>query len=323
MPFAEPFLTRGADTGDVASKLGVVIALAVLASASASGTTARDSSPFPSGWIALPITLRGGIEESPELFRIRTDGTGLHQMTNGPGRVEDPSFAPNGKRLVFARSGRGIFTIRLDGSGLRQLTLHAHDQHPVYSPDGTRIAFVRADRLYVMQSDGRRQRLLRRAPHLRLRPSWSPDGNKIVIGDGDSGDAILHVLDARTGRALKHTLLMEGDLARGFHGPLLAPNGRTIVFEAYRPPPPECLGLQCEVYALYQTRLARGVESTRVVCNDCSASDWSADSRVLLIARRHPLELRVVRDGRTKVVNVRGIAPERAYLDGTPTLQPR
>jgi hypothetical protein len=96
-----------------------------------------------------------------------------------------------------------------------------------------------------------------------------------------------------------------------------------MVFEAYRPPPPECLGLRCEVYALYQRRLRGDLASTRVVCNDCSASAWSADSRVLLLARRHPLELRIVRDGRTKVVNVRGMTSQRGQFDGTPTLQPR
>ena len=188
----------GAHTRDVASKLGVVISLAVLASAVASRSTARDSSPFPSGWVVVPITLRGG---NPELFRIRTDGTGLHQITSGPGRVQDPSFAPNGKRLVFARSGRGIFTIGLDGSGLRQLTLHAYDQNPVYSPDGKRIAFVRANRLYVMQSNGRRARLLAHAPLVGSRPSRSPDGRRSSSSVGATGRSIPVHLGARTGES--------------------------------------------------------------------------------------------------------------------------
>ena len=82
------------------SKLGLVIALAVLGAASASGSTVRGSSPFPSGWIVTPmVNVRGGIEDI-ELFRMRTDGTGLHRLTKGPGNVTDPSFAPNGKRVV-------------------------------------------------------------------------------------------------------------------------------------------------------------------------------------------------------------------------------
>jgi hypothetical protein len=55
------------------------------------------------------------------------------------------------------------------------------------------------------------------------------------------------------------------------------------------------------------------------VCNDCIATAWAADSRVLLIERQNGhLELRVVRDGRTKVVDFHGELPR-----GMPTLQPR
>jgi len=304
----------------VTSKLGLAIALAVLGAASASGSTVRGSSPFPSGWIVTPmVNVRGGIEDI-ELFRMRTDGSGLHRLTKGPGNVTDPFFAPNGRRVVFARTSRGLFSIGLDGSGLHQLTLLKGDEHPVYSPDGKRIAFVRGDRLWVMQSDGSRQRLLRRAPRVGARPSWSPDGRKIAVERGESAADFLYTLDARTGRVLKRVLLIDGDLAGGsFSGALLAPNGRTVVFEAYRPTPPDCKGIECDVYALYRRPLARGIASTRVVCNDCSALAWSADSRVLLIARQNGnLELRVVRDGRTKVVDVHG-----EQLRGMPTLQPR
>lgn len=301
------------------SKLALATALAVLASIYAVGSTARVSSPFPSGWIVLPIPPTG--TENAELFRVRTDGSGLHQMTDGPGIVQDPDFAPNGKRLVFARFGRGIFTIGIDGSGLRRLTPHGYDQYPVYSPDGKRIAFIRDDRPWVMQSNGRRQHLLRRAPRLRDRPSWSPDGRKIVIGAGGTSGAFLYTLNAGTGRLLKRTLLMDGYLANGYGGSLLAPDGRTVVFYAYRPPPPDCETRGCdEVFALYRRTLARGISSTGVVCNDCAAAAWSTDGRVLLVTRAARLELRVVRDGRTKVIDLHGY--ER-WCCGAATLQPR
>ena len=303
------------------SKLGLLILALLLATTSAAGSAAHLLSPFPSGWIVIPISPHGGIENA-ELFRIRTDGTELHRLTHTQREESDPSFAPNGKRVVFARSGRGIFSIGIDASGLRRLTTSAYDAHPVYSPDGKRIAFVRGDRLYVMESDGRRERLLAFAPRSPGRPSWSPDGRKIVLSAGDDpAEAFLYVLDAGTGRPLKRTLLIDGDLTYEgrFNGALLAPTGRTVVFEAYRPPPPNCQGTLCDVFALYRRPLARNISSTRVVCNDCSASAWSADSQVLLITRlRGQLELRVVRDGRTKVVDLHGNTPA-----GVPTLQPR
>ena len=303
------------------SKLGLIAALTVFAATSAAGSTARPSSPFPSGWIVAPITPHGGTENA-ELFRIRADGTGLRRLTHTLRDEVDPSFAPNGKRLVFTRSGRGIFAIGIDGSGLRRLTTSAYDGHPVYSPNGKRIAFLRGDRLYVMRSDGRRERLLRLSPRFPGRPSWSPDGRSIVVSAGDDpAETFLYVLDSRTGRIMKRTLLIDGDLAYEgrLNGALLAPNGRTVVFEAYRPPPPNCQGTLCEVFALYLRPLAGDISSTRVVCNDCAASAWSTDSRALLVTRLHgQLELRVVRDGRTKVVDLHG-----NMLTGPPALQPR
>jgi Tol biopolymer transport system component len=305
----------------VASKLLVVMAVAVVATASAPGSTARDSSPFPSGWIVLPVSPRRGIENA-ELFRIRADGTGLHQLTHTLSNQSDPSFAPNGKRLVFTRGRIGLFTIGLDGRGLRRLTTGVSDEHPVYSPNGRRIAFVRNDRLFVMRADGSGARLLRRSPPYPGRPSWSPDGRSIVLSAGqDPAEAFVYVLDARTGRVVRRLLLIDGDLTveGRFNGALLAPNGRTVVFNTRRPPPPNCQGTECEVFALNRRPLGGDISSTRVVCNDCGAAAWSSDNRVLLITRlTGQLELRVVRDGRTKVVDLHG-----NMLGGVPTLQPR
>jgi Tol biopolymer transport system component len=302
----------------VTAKPAVVIAIALVALIPASGSTARGSSPFPSGWIVVPLSERG----STDLFRIRTDGSGLQQTTHTQRDESDPSFAPNGKRVAFTRAGFGIFSLAIDGRGLRRLTTDAQDMDPVYSPNGKSIAFVRGDRLHVMRSNGRGERALRLAPMIPGRPSWSPDGTKIVLSAGDDqAEAFLYTLDARTGRILRRTLLIDGDLTVPGRDDraLLAPNGRTVVFESYRPPPPNCQGSQCEVFALNRRPLAGGVASTRVVCNDCSGAAWSSDSRVLLIVRQNGrLELRVVRDGRTKVVDLRGKA-----LGGLPTLQPR
>ena len=97
---ADAFLIGLPHTRDVASKLLFIIAVLLVATTSAAGTAARVSSPFPSGWIVVPISPRGGIENA-ELFRIRADGTGLHQITHTASDESDPSFAPSGKRVVF------------------------------------------------------------------------------------------------------------------------------------------------------------------------------------------------------------------------------
>jgi Tol biopolymer transport system component len=255
-----------------------VILAAAIACAGGGASAAGRASPFPSGWIVFSAAdLQHGIIAGV-LFRIRTNGTRLRQITKAGIAAEDPAFAPDGKRVAFRRDG--ILTVKLDGSGLRRLTRHPDDTFPAYSPDGKRIAFIRGFRLYVMQADGRGQHLLPRAPRVMSLPSWTPDGKSIVLAGGDEAQALLYTLNARTGRVEKRAILEENALAVGDTSATLSPNGRTVAFLDRRPPPPNCEGDACDVFALYRKPAAGGPE--RRVCNDCGAASWSADSRVLL-----------------------------------------
>jgi Tol biopolymer transport system component len=47
-----------------------------------------------------------------------------------------------------------IYVIDADGSNLQQLTHGGDNRWPIWSPDGTRIAFVRNGTLFTMVSDG-------------------------------------------------------------------------------------------------------------------------------------------------------------------------
>jgi Tol biopolymer transport system component len=71
---------------------------------------------------------RLGAFAGSNLYTVRADGKDLRQLTRFPKSVEvlSSSYAPDGKWIVFSRSGRGglpdLFLIRPDGGGLRQLT---------------------------------------------------------------------------------------------------------------------------------------------------------------------------------------------------------
>lgn len=88
------------------------------------------------------------------LFMVHPNGTGLHKVIdNGVGgRINHPSFSPDGKYLVFTSDYAGvsaepisnphhyqpygdIFVIKIDGSGLRRLTHNSYeDGTPAWGP---------------------------------------------------------------------------------------------------------------------------------------------------------------------------------------------
>jgi dipeptidyl aminopeptidase/acylaminoacyl peptidase len=80
-----------------------------------------------------------------------------------------------------------IYTMRWDGSQQTCLTFTGadlDDLSPVWSPDGTRIAFSTNrdgnNEFYVMNTDGFAQTRLTYHDASDFSPTWSPDGQKIA-----------------------------------------------------------------------------------------------------------------------------------------------
>ncbi|MGE5273977.1 MAG: DPP IV N-terminal domain-containing protein [Verrucomicrobiota bacterium] len=101
------------------------------------------------------------------LYLMRPDGAGLRQITKT--KAQNPSWAPDCRRLVFDISDR-IAVIDAGGSHFRFLTTPGkHDSDPAWSPDGRTIAFVRGNNIWAMSSTGRNQKLLVRNAK---QPAW-------------------------------------------------------------------------------------------------------------------------------------------------------
>jgi Tol biopolymer transport system component len=112
------------------------------------------------------IAFRRSSPETPGLWTIHPDGTGLTQLTSYAGDVQ-PRWSPDGTRLVFETYGstpggpNAIFVVNADGTGRRRLT-EGPDQNPAWSPDGKWIIFDRhvpygyesACPLYAVSSSG-------------------------------------------------------------------------------------------------------------------------------------------------------------------------
>jgi Tol biopolymer transport system component len=137
------------------------------------------------------------------LWVMNANGSGGRRLTREGGV---PAWSPDGKTIVFSRYNPGagtsgideLWLINPDGSNERQLTfppqheeissLNGHDSMPVWSPDGTQLAFARQYRgrtdIYLIGADGTGMRRLTSDTGFHIWPAWSPDGKRIAYVRG-------------------------------------------------------------------------------------------------------------------------------------------
>ena len=102
-------------------------------------------------------------------------------------------WSPDGRSIAFsaeADGAGGLFAVAPDGSGLRRLStappLAMPDHQPAWSPDGTRLAFVRQDPadgtrdVYEIASSGAAQRITALRLYRLHGLTWAADGRDLV-----------------------------------------------------------------------------------------------------------------------------------------------
>ena len=148
------------------------------------------SSPSPPPALRDKIVFTSNRDGNYEIYVMAPDGSNQTRLTVDPGSDFTPAIAPDGAKIAFAstRSGqRDLFLMDSDGGNAVNLTNtpDALEDSPVWSPDGSRIAYVRQAltggfQEYVMNADGSQQ-----APFELLgvgfEPTWSPDGARLAF----------------------------------------------------------------------------------------------------------------------------------------------
>jgi Tol biopolymer transport system component len=152
----------------------------------------RNLDVSPDGrWIAFAT--RGRQED---IFLMRSDGSGIKQLTNDAFKDRAPVWSPDGKQIAFY-SNRvfryEIWSVRPDGSGLTQLT-RGHGEgiaYPTWSPDGSTVAFWDNETTYLYPlaaAAGAPRVLPKPGDEIFFAIGWSPDGK--WLGGKTSKDGI-------------------------------------------------------------------------------------------------------------------------------------
>lgn len=175
------------------------------------------------------------------IWIINADGTGHRRVTRtGNFRRQHPSFAPSGRRILFTENVTNTRTaavsVKLDGSDRRVVArLKGGDiSSPVYSPDGSRIAFgyvpdddAYASGIYTVRADGTGLRRVTSTSNTDRNPSWSPDGRWLAFSREKGRDMQVYKV-RRDGTGLDRLT----NISENAKTPAWSPDGRRILYVA-------------------------------------------------------------------------------------------
>jgi TolB protein len=195
------------------------------------------------------IAFDRGAGNEVDLYVMNRNGGDVRRVTHQGGFNGDPSFSPDGGRLVFEHAPAtgccsNIFSIRLDGSGLRKITHFTREtfaSEPEYSPDGRWIAFMKfppagaRSAIFIVRADGDDLRRVTRQPLDAGHPSWSPDGSRIIFNDRFT-QPVGDIFTIRPGGNGLHRLTFVAGRGEADYRPDYSPDGTRIVFDHSRGP---------------------------------------------------------------------------------------
>jgi TolB protein len=209
---------------------------------------------------------------------IHPDGSGLRRLDGASNRnlnLGCGDASPDGARLVLEGFNEnepglnGIYVVRAsDGGGLVRLTHNPYntgDSYPQYSPDGTRVVFMRtkpgvnpdgAGAVFVVNADGTGLRRITPWGAAFLGQSWSPDGRWILFQRPYGRLYVVHPDGTRL-----HEIPVRLPVGSGAISPAWSPDGEWIVFSLERNAQADIYVVRADGSGLRRVTDAPGVET--------------------------------------------------------------
>ena len=184
---------------------------------------------------------RSGI---PQIYLANLANDSAVQVTNMPDGACQPSWSPDGMKMVFISPCKGmdeiyikagLYIINVDGSGLTPIeTVPGGDFEPSWSPDGNSIAFtsLRSGKMEIytvkVNDLSAVTQLTKSITMVEARqPSWSPDSSQIVYSVKRFGVYQIWIMNAD---GSEQSQIVRSGIEFTDYLPTWSPDGQTILF---------------------------------------------------------------------------------------------
>ena len=186
----------------------------------------------------VAIAIRDGSNQDIWVYDPQRDG--MTRLTRGGGDFINPVWSRDGRYVLFALMGVGMFSTRADGAGQPQPLSKSFEWPSSFTPDGKRLATVAIDPMPQIWSvevelesgilkAGTRTRFLTTQSQ-DLEPTFSPDGRWIAYQSNESGTFEVYVRPFSTTSSGNEGKLQISN--SGGAAPLWLPNGRELLYLA-------------------------------------------------------------------------------------------